>query len=101
MLARAREETGLAIVTEVMRCEHIDLVARHADVLQVGSRNMHNTHLLRCAGRQAKPVLLKRGWCASLQEFLLAAEYVMLEGNRNVILCERGIRTFATRWRLP
>ena len=96
MLARAREETGLAVVTEVMRCEHIDLVARYADVFQVGSRNMHNTHLLRCVGRQAKPVLLKRGWCATLQEFLLAAEYIMLEGNRNVILCERGIRTHET-----
>ncbi|MFQ5590605.1 MAG: N-acetylneuraminate synthase family protein, partial [Phycisphaerae bacterium] len=68
-------------------------VARYADVLQVGSRNMHNTHLLAAVGRQQKPVLLKRGWCATLQEFLLAAEYIMLEGNHNVILCERGIRT--------
>ena len=96
MLARAREETGLAVVTEVMRCEQVELVARYADVLQVGSRNMHNTHLLSRVGSQAKPVLLKRGWSASLQEFLLAAEYVMLEGNRNVILCERGIRTHET-----
>ncbi len=96
MLALAREQTGLAIVTEVMRCEHVELVARYADVLQVGSRNMHNTHLLSAVGRQGKPVLLKRGWSATLEEFLLAAEYVMLEGNRQVILCERGIRTHET-----
>ncbi len=95
-LALAREETGLAVVTEVMRCEQVDLVARYADVLQVGSRNMHNTHLLAAVGGQSKPVLLKRGWGASLEEFLLAAEYVMLEGNSNVILCERGIRTHET-----
>ena len=95
-LALAREQTGLAVVTEVMRCEHVDLVARYADVLQIGSRNMHHSHLLAAAGRQSKPVLLKRGWCATLEEFLLAAEYVMLEGNHNVILCERGIRTHET-----
>lgn len=93
MLARARAETGLAVVTEVTQCAHVELVARYADVLQVGSRNMHNPQLLAAVGRQPKPVLLKRGWCATLQEFLLAAEYVMAEGNRNVILCERGIRT--------
>ncbi|MHC4065591.1 MAG: 3-deoxy-7-phosphoheptulonate synthase [Planctomycetota bacterium] len=93
MLARSREETGLAIVTEVMRCEHVELVSSFADVLQVGSRNMHHTHLLAAVGRQPKPVLLKRGWSATLEEFLNAAEYIMLEGNRNVILCERGIRT--------
>ena len=96
MLARAREETGLAIVTEVMRCEHVELVARYADVLQVGSRNMHHTHLLSSVGAQGKPVLLKRGWCATLEEFLLAAEYIMVEGNRNVVFCERGIRTLET-----
>ncbi len=96
MLARAREETGLAIVTEVMRCEHVELVARYADVLQVGSRNMHHTHLLAACGRQSKPVLLKRAWCATLEEFLLAAEYVVAEGNPNVMLCERGIRTHET-----
>jgi len=93
-LARAREKTGLAIVTEVMRCEHVELVAGYADVLQVGSRNMHNSQLLSAVGRQTKPVLLKRGWSATLQEFLLAAEYIMASGNPNVILCERGIRTF-------
>jgi 3-deoxy-7-phosphoheptulonate synthase len=96
MLALAREQTGLAVVTEVMRCEHVELVARYADVLQIGSRSMHDTHLLSAAGRQSKPVLLKRGWSATLDEFLLAAEYIMLEGNHNVILCERGIRTHET-----
>ncbi len=96
MLARAREQTGLAVITEVMRCEHIDLVAKYADVLQVGSRNMHHTHLLSAVGEQDKPVLLKRGWGATLAEFLLAAEYIMLQGNRNVILCERGIRSYET-----
>ena len=93
MLALAREKTGLAIVTEVMRCDQVELVARYADVLQVGSRSMHNSQLLGAVGRQNKPVLLKRGWCGTLEEFLLAAEYIMAEGNPNVILCERGIRT--------
>jgi 3-deoxy-7-phosphoheptulonate synthase len=96
MLAAAREATGLAIVTEVMSPEQVDLVASYADVLQVGSRNMHNTPLLGAVGRQKLPVLLKRGWSATLEEFLLAAEYIMLRGNRNVILCERGIRTHET-----
>jgi 3-deoxy-7-phosphoheptulonate synthase len=93
LLALAREQTGLAIVTEVMRCEQVELVARYADVLQVGSRNMHHSHLLAAVGRQSKPILLKRGWSATFDEFLLAAEYIMLAGNHNVILCERGIRT--------
>lgn len=93
MLARAREETGLAVVTEVMCCEHVERVGPFADVLQVGSRNMHNSPLLKAVGQQQKPVLLKRGWSASLEELLLAAEYVIHAGNRNVILCERGIRT--------
>jgi 3-deoxy-7-phosphoheptulonate synthase len=93
MLARAREVTGLAVVTEVMCCKHVDIVAPYADVLQVGSRNMHNTPLLKTVGEQEKPVLLKRGWSATLEEFLLAAEYIMQAGNRNIILCERGIRT--------
>ena len=90
------ERTGLPVVTEVMRCEHIPLVARYADVLQIGSRHMHDTHLLAEAGRQDKPVLLKHGWSATLEEFLFAAEYIMLQGNHNVILCERGIRTHET-----
>jgi 3-deoxy-7-phosphoheptulonate synthase len=96
MLAQAREQTGLAVVTEVMCCEHVEVAQPYADVLQVGSRNMHNSTLLRTVGEQRKPVLLKRGWCASLDEFLSAAEYIMQAGNHNVILCERGIRTFET-----
>ena len=98
-LAQAREATGLAIVTEAMHCEHVDLVARYADVLQVGSRNMHNTELLAAVGRRSKPILLKRAWSATLEEFLSAAECIILEGNPNVILCERGIRTFETHVR--
>jgi 3-deoxy-7-phosphoheptulonate synthase len=93
MLARAREKTGLAVVAEVMCPEHVERAAPYADVFQVGSRNMHNTPLLRAVGAQEKPVLLKRGWSATLEEFLLAAEYVLAAGNPNVILCERGVRT--------
>ncbi|MBN2561279.1 MAG: 3-deoxy-7-phosphoheptulonate synthase [Phycisphaerae bacterium] len=93
MLARAREETGLAIVTEVMCRDQVALVAKYADVLQVGSRNMHCSLLLTEVGKQDKPVLLKRGWSATIEEYLMAAEYVMQAGNRNIILCERGIRT--------
>jgi len=96
ILAAARERTGLAIVTEVMCCEDVPLVASYADVLQVGSRSMHSSPLLTAVGRQNKPVLLKRGWCATLQELLNAAEYIIKAGNPNVILCERGIRTFET-----
>jgi len=94
ILAEAREKTGLAVVTEVMSIEQIDLVARYSDVLQVGTRNMHNFNLLAAIGeRTTKPVLLKRGWSATLDEFLLAAEYIITAGNPNVVLCERGIRT--------
>jgi len=96
LLALAREKTGLAIVTEVMCCEDVELVARFADVLQVGSRSMHSSPLLTAVGRQSKPVLLKRGWCASLMELLNAAEYIIKAGNPDVIFCERGIRTFET-----
>ncbi len=96
LLALAREKTGLAIVTEVMSSEDVELVSRYADVLQVGSRSMHSSPLLAAVGRQSKPVLLKRGWCASLEELLNAAEYIIKAGNPNVILCERGIRTFET-----
>jgi 3-deoxy-7-phosphoheptulonate synthase len=99
MLALAREETGLAIVTEVMSRDQVELVAKYADVLQVGSRNMHCSPLLTAVGEQEKPVLLKRGWSATLEEFLNAAEYIMQAGNRQVILCERGIRTFETHVR--
>ena len=94
LLALAREETGLAVVTEVMAVEQVPLVARYADVLQVGARNMQNFNLLSACGEQPKPVLLKRGMSATLEEFLLAAEYIMAKGNPNVMLCERGIRTY-------
>jgi len=94
LLARAREETGLLIVTEAMDSEGIDLVARYADIVQIGARNMQNFSLLKHAGRIGKPVLLKRGISATITELLLSAEYILAEGNAQVILCERGIRTF-------
>ncbi|HEX8343068.1 MAG TPA: 3-deoxy-7-phosphoheptulonate synthase [Tepidisphaeraceae bacterium] len=93
-LAEAREQTGLAIVTEVMSIDQVDLCCQYADVLQIGARNMQNFNLLSRVGETAKTVLLKRGLSATMEEFLLAAEYVMARGNANVILCERGIRTF-------
>jgi len=99
MLATARGETGLAIVTEVMAPEHVPMVSEYADVLQIGARNMQNFSLLKRAGRARKPVLLKRGMSATLEEFLMAAEYIMSEGNYDVILCERGVRTFADHTR--
>jgi 3-deoxy-7-phosphoheptulonate synthase len=94
LLALAREETGLGVVTEVMAVEQVALVAKYADVLQVGARNMQNFNLLTAVGEQGKPVMLKRGMSATLEEFLLAAEYIMSRGNGNVMLCERGIRTY-------
>ena len=99
MLATARDETGLPIVTEVMTPGDVDLVARYADVLQIGARNMQNYQLLEEAGRSGVPVLLKRGLSATIEEWLLSAEYVIATGNPNVILCERGIRTFETATR--
>jgi 3-deoxy-7-phosphoheptulonate synthase len=99
MLAQVRAETGLPIVTEVVDPRDVEQVAAVADVLQVGTRNMHNVPLLAEVGRSGKPVLLKRGFASRLDEFLLAAEYVMAAGNRDVILCERGIRTFETATR--
>ncbi len=93
-LAAARDATGLAIVTEVMAIEQVDMVCEYADVLQIGARNMQNFNLLNKVGEVRKPVLLKRGLSATLEEFLLAAEYIMARGNTQVILCERGIRTF-------
>lgn len=96
ILAEARLQTGLAVVTEVMSVEQVPLVAQYADVFQVGARNMQNYNLLWAVGEQRKPVLLKRGLSATLEEFLLAAEYIMSRGNSDVILCERGIRTFET-----
>lgn len=103
ILATARAATGLAIVTEVMATEQVDLVAKYADVLQVGARNMQNYQLLEAVGRVGLPVLLKRGPAATMEEFLLAAEYILNAGNPNVMLCERGIRTFEshTRFTLP
>ena len=94
LLALAREQTGLSIVTEVMAVEQVKLVADFADVLQVGARNMQNFNLLNAVGEQKKPVLLKRGMSSTLEEFLLAAEYIMAKGNDGVMLCERGIRTY-------
>ena len=103
MLAAARAETGLAIVTEVMAPEHVAVVAEYADVLQIGARNMQNYQLLQAVGDSGKPALLKRGMCATMDEFLLAAEYILDRGNPNVMLCERGIRTYEehTRFTLP
>jgi 3-deoxy-7-phosphoheptulonate synthase len=94
LLAKAREITGLAIVTEVMDTAEVELVADYSDILQIGARNMQNFKLLKKVGQTRKPVMLKRGLCATLKEFLMSAEYIMSEGNFNVILCERGIRTF-------
>jgi len=103
MLATARDATGLAVVTEVVASEDVDLVARYADVLQVGARNMQNYRLLEAVGSTDRPVLLKRGPSATIEELLLAAEYILNAGNPNVMLCERGIRTFEshTRFTLP
>ncbi len=103
MLAAARDATGLAVVTEVMAREHVDEVAQFADVLQIGARNMQNYLLLQTAGDSGKPILLKRGPSATMDEFLLAAEYILDRGNSQVMLCERGIRTFEehTRFTLP
>lgn len=99
LLAAAREETGLPIVTEVVAPEDVELVGSHADMLQIGARNMQNFRLLSAAGGQSLPVLLKRGISSSIEELLLAAEYVVSAGNPRVILCERGIRTFETATR--
>jgi 3-deoxy-7-phosphoheptulonate synthase len=94
LLARARELTGMAVVTEALDPEGVDLVVEYADIIQIGARNMQNYALLRRAGRSGKPVLLKRGLSATIQELLLAAEYLLAEGNGQVILCERGVRSF-------
>ena len=98
-LAAAREETGLPVITEVMSERDVEVVARYADVLQIGTRNMQNFTLLDEVGLTRKPVMLKRGLTATIDEWLLAAEYIMAKGNREVILCERGIRTFETATR--
>jgi len=99
LLKEAKDLTGLPIVTEVMNSAEVDLVARYADVLQVGARNVQNFSLLKELGKVDKPVLLKRGMMTTIKEFLMSAEYILSEGNRRVILCERGIRTFETTTR--
>jgi 3-deoxy-7-phosphoheptulonate synthase len=99
LLAEAREITGMPIVTEIMAPEHIPLLTRYADVLQVGARNMQNYALLNAVGESQHPVLLKRSMMASVEELLMAAEYILSHGNRRVMLCERGIRTFETSTR--
>ncbi len=99
LLARAREETGLAIVTEVMTDSDVALVEQYTDLFQVGSRNMQNFALLKALGRSARPVLLKRGLSSTIKEWLMSAEYIVAHGNPNVIFCERGIRTFETATR--
>ena len=99
IMAEIRDQFGLLIVTEAVDYESLDLVDKYADIIQIGARNMQNFSLLKRAGRARKPVLLKRGISATLEEFLMAAEYIMSEGNYNVVLCERGVRTFADHTR--
>ncbi|MHB0859275.1 MAG: 3-deoxy-7-phosphoheptulonate synthase [Anaerolineae bacterium] len=96
MLAEIKAETGLAIITEVMAPEQVELVGRHADILQIGTRNMQNYSLLHAVGKLGKPVLLKRGMMSTMEELLMSAEYILSNGNYQVMLCERGIRTFET-----
>lgn len=96
LLAQARKETGLPVITEVMSPEEVELVAKYADILQIGARNMQNFNLLVEVGKVNKPVMLKRGLSATIQEWLLAAEYILAQGNNQLMLCERGIRTFET-----
>lgn len=96
LLSKARKRTGLRIITELLSEEHVELVAEHADILQIGARNAQNFQLLIAAARTGKPVLLKRGLSMKIEEWLLAGEYVLANGNRNVLFCERGIRTFET-----
>jgi 3-deoxy-7-phosphoheptulonate synthase len=99
ILSRVREETGLLTITEATDTSNIDLVEQYADIIQIGARNMQNYALLRRAGQAAKPVLLKRGFAATIEELLMSAEYIMSEGNNQIILCERGIRTFSDNTR--
>jgi len=99
LLAEAREETGLPVVTEVLEPEKVDLVSKYSDMLQIGARNVQNFALLRAVGKSRRPAILKRGMMTTIDEWLQAAEYILLEGNQNVVLCERGIRTFETATR--
>ena len=94
ILAEARDQTGLPVITEVMASEQVPLVMKYADIMQIGARNMQNYELLKAVGRSRHPVLLKRGLMATIEELLMSAEYILAEGNRHVLLCERGIRTF-------
>jgi 3-deoxy-7-phosphoheptulonate synthase len=94
ILRQTGQITGIPVITEIMDTRQVELVSEYADILQIGSRNMHNTSLLKEVGMSSKPVMLKRGMSATVEEFLLAAEYIMASGNEQVILCERGIRTF-------
>ena len=96
LLAQVKKEVGLPIITEVMTPSEVEMVARYSDILQIGARNMQNFNLLEAVGKTGKPVMLKRGLSATVQEWLLAAEYVLTQGNEQLILCERGIRTFET-----
>src|SRR6202035_194373 len=96
LLAKARAATGLAVITEVMSDRDVDLVAEYADIMQIGARNMQNFALLKALGHCGRPVLLKRGLSSTIKELLMSAEYVVAHGNSNVMLCERGIRTFET-----
>ena len=98
-LAEAREVTGLPVVSEVMEIEHLPMACEYIDMVQIGARNMQNYPLLKAVGRTTKPVLLKRGLSATIEEWLMSAEYILSEGNPNVVLCERGIRTFETATR--
>jgi 3-deoxy-7-phosphoheptulonate synthase len=98
-LAEARSATGLPVITEVMDPRQVDMVERYADILQIGARNAQNYDLLREVGRTRKPAMLKRGMATTIEEWLMAAEYIMAKGNENVMLCERGIRTFETATR--
>ena len=95
-LKEAGEKAGLAVVTEVMDAKDVSLICEYADIMQIGARNMQNFSLLKAVGKIDKPVLLKRGICAKLEDFLMAAEYILKEGNQKIILCERGIRTFCS-----
>jgi 3-deoxy-7-phosphoheptulonate synthase len=99
ILSEVRRQTGMPVVTEVMENETFDLVEEYADIIQIGTRNMQNFSLLRRAGRAEKPILLKRGMAATIDEWLMAAEYIFSEGNNQVILCERGVRTFVNHSR--
>ncbi|MCB7128653.1 MAG: 3-deoxy-7-phosphoheptulonate synthase, partial [Candidatus Brocadiales bacterium] len=98
-LAETREEVGLPVVTEVLSPEHVEMVAKYVDILQIGTRNMQNYQLLEEVGQTGKPCVLKRGMSATIEEWLLSAEYIMGKGNKQVMLCERGIRTFETATR--